>query len=333
MARKRHVPEGRLSPTISAMRLRTGLAILPLVLVPLAACAPEDDDSGTTASDDQTSSSPTEETSGSTTPTEEATEAGLSPECAPDQLPLNAAGQLTIATDSPAYEPWFVDDDPTNGKGYESAVAYAVAEKLGFGHDQVEWTVVPFNTSYKPGDKDFDFDINQISISPERAKVVDFSDGYYSAAQALVALEGDDITSATSLADLASYKLGAQTGTTSLTAIRDTIQPGDEPAVFEDTNAAKQALLNDQVDGDRRRPADGVLHHRGGDQAQRDRRAVPAGERRAGAVRAAVPEGQPAGPVRQRGTGRAHGGRDARRAPAAVALQRGGRPGPPVRTR
>jgi polar amino acid transport system substrate-binding protein len=230
------------------MRLRTGLAVLPLVLVPLVACAPEDDDSGTTASDD-TSSSPTEETSESSTPTEEATEAGLSPECAPDLLPLNAAGQLTIATDSPAYEPWFVDDDPTNGQGYESAVAYAVADKLGFTHDQVEWTVVPFNTSYKPGDKDFDFDINQISISPERAKVVDFSDGYYSAAQALIALEGDDITSATSLADLASYKLGAQTGTTSLTAIRDTIQPSEEPAVFEDTNAAKQALLNDQVDG------------------------------------------------------------------------------------
>ena len=231
------------------MRLRTGLAILPLVLVPLVACAPEDDDSGTTASDDTSSSAPAEETSESA-PTEEATEAtGLSPECAPDQLPLNAAGQLTIATDSPAYEPWFVDDDPTNGQGYESAVAYAVAETLGFGPDQVEWVVVPFNTSYKPGDKDFDFDINQISISPERAKVVDFSDGYYSAAQALIALEGDDITSATSLADLASYKLGAQTGTTSLTAIRDTIKPGDDPAVFEDTNAAKQALLNDQVDG------------------------------------------------------------------------------------
>jgi len=231
------------------MRLRIGLAVLPLVLVPLVACAPEDDDSGTTASDDTTSSSPTEEASESSTPTEETTEAGLSPECAPDLLPLNAAGQLTIATDSPAYEPWFVDDDPTNGKGYESAVAYAVAEKLGFTHDQVQWEVVPFNTSYKPGDKDFDFDINQISISPERAKVVDFSDGYYSAAQALIALEGDDITSATSLADLASYKLGAQTGTTSLTAIRDTIQPSEEPAVFEDTNAAKQALLNDQVDG------------------------------------------------------------------------------------
>ena len=235
------------------MRLRTGLAILPLVLVPLLGCAPQDDDSGSTAADDNTTSSApteetTEETSESSTPAEPATNPALSPECAPDQLALNAAGQLTIATDSPAYEPWFVDDDPTNGKGYESAVAYAVAEKLGFGPDQVEWTVVPFNTSYKPGDKDFDFDINQISISPARAEVVDFSDGYYAAAQAVVALKGSPVSEATSIAELADYNLGAQTGTTSLSAIRDVIQPANDPAVFEDTNAAKQALLNGQID-------------------------------------------------------------------------------------
>jgi polar amino acid transport system substrate-binding protein len=124
-----------------------------------------------------------------------------------------------------------------------------VAEQLGFTHDQVTWVKVPFNTSYKPGDKNFDFDINQISITPARAQVVDFSDGYYEAAQAVVALKDDDISSASSLADLATYKLGAQTGTTSLTAIRDTIKPESDPAVFEDTNAAKQALLNDQIDG------------------------------------------------------------------------------------
>ena len=232
------------------MRLRAGLAVLPLVLVPLVGCAPEDEDSGSNASDDSnTSAAPSEETSESTTPTEEATDAGgLSPECAPDQLPLNAAGQLTIATDSPAYEPWFVDNDPTNGEGFESAVAYAVAETLGFTPDQVEWTKVPFNTSYKPGDKDFDFDINQVSITPARAEVVDFSDGYYQAAQAVIALKGSPASEVTSVADLADYNLGAQTGTTSLTAIRDVIKPANEPAVFEDTNAAKQALLNGQVD-------------------------------------------------------------------------------------
>ena len=168
--------------------------------------------------------------------------------CAVDQLPLLAPGTLTIGTDSPAYEPWFVDDDPTNGQGYESAVAYAVAEQLGFTQDQVTWVTVPFNTSYKPGAKDFDFDINQISITPKRAEVVDFSDGYYAAAQAVIALKGSPVSEVTSIADLADYNLGAQTGTTSLTAIRDVIQPANEPAVFEDTNAAKQALLNGQVD-------------------------------------------------------------------------------------
>ena len=230
------------------MRLRTGLAVLPLVLLPLAACAPQDD-SGSSATDEASTSGPAEPGSSSAASDEPSTAGGLSAACAPDQLPLNAAGQLTVATDSPAYEPWFVDNDPTNGQGYESAVAYAVAERLGFSADQVVWEVVPFNTSYKPGDKDFDFDINQVSISPQRAQVVDFSDGYYSAAQSLIALQGAEIAGATSLADLATYRLGAQTGTTSLTAIRETIKPAAEPAVFEDTNAAKQALLNGQVDG------------------------------------------------------------------------------------
>jgi polar amino acid transport system substrate-binding protein len=222
------------------MRLRTGLAVLSLVLVPLAACAPQDDDSGSTASDDTTTSAPPATGSASASPASA---------CTPDQLNLRTAGQLTIGTDSPAYDPWFQDNDPSNGKGFESAVAYAVAEQLGFTRDQVRWVKVPFNTSYKPGAKDFDFDINQISITPARAEVVDFSDGYYAASQAVVAMKDDEIASAESLEDLAKYKLGAQTGTTSLTAIRDTIKPDSDPAVFEDTNSAMQALLNDQIDG------------------------------------------------------------------------------------
>ncbi len=165
-----------------------------------------------------------------------------------DQLPLKKSGRLTIGTDSPAFEPWFVDNDPTNGKGFESAVAYAVADQLGFSDDQVDWVKVRFNNSYKPGPKDFDFDINQISVTAERERVVDFSDGYYSAAQGVIALEGSPVVEATSIADLAQYKLGAQTGTTSLTAIRDVIQPDEDPLVFQDTNAAKQALQNGQVD-------------------------------------------------------------------------------------
>ncbi|HEU5036720.1 MAG TPA: ABC transporter substrate-binding protein [Nocardioides sp.] len=217
------------------MHLRGSLAVaaVPLLLAAVA-CAPESD-GGSTATDTSSGTS----------------SAGTSPsadQCATDSLPLRTPGQLTVGTDSPAYEPWFVDNDPTNGKGYESAVAYAVAKQLGFSADQVTWVTVPFNKSYAPGDKDFDFDINQISITPARAKVVDFSDGYYQAAQAVIALQGTAGAEATSLADLKDLKLGAQTGTTSLTAIRDVIQPAEDPAVFEDTNAAKQALLNGQVD-------------------------------------------------------------------------------------
>jgi polar amino acid transport system substrate-binding protein len=223
------------------MRLRSGLALLPLVLAPLVACAPQD--SGSTASDDATTSAPTETSSGATTsasPTEAASL--MTPDCT---AALKHAGQLTVGTDKPAYDPWFKGNDPTNGKGYESAVAYAVAAQLGFSSDQVQWVTVPFNSSYKPGDKDFDFDINQITITPERAQVVDFSDSYYDGSQGVIAMADSDVATATSIGDLAPFKLGAQTGTTSLTAARDIVA---DPAVFEDTNAAKQALLAGQVD-------------------------------------------------------------------------------------
>ena len=209
------------------MNLRGSVAALPFllpVLVVAAACAPSDE-------------SPT--ASGSST--------GAA-SCAKADLPLLKPGTLTIGTDSPAYDPWFSNNDPTNGKGYESAVAYAVAGQLGFSKDEVTWVKVPFNSSYKPGAKNFDLDINQISITPARAQVVDFSDGYYAASQAVIALKGTPGAEATSLDDLKGLRLGAQTGTTSLTAIRDVIQPDQDPAVFEDTNAAKQALQNDQVD-------------------------------------------------------------------------------------
>jgi len=156
---------------------------------------------------------------------------------------------LTIATDSPAYEPWFSDDDPTNGKGFESAVAYAVADEMGFGADEVEWISVPFNSSYQPGPKDFDFDINQISITAKRAQAVSFSDGYYSAAQAIITLKDSEYADATSLADFKDARLGTQVGTTSLEAITDTVQPSQQPQVFDDTNVAKNALQNGQVDG------------------------------------------------------------------------------------
>jgi polar amino acid transport system substrate-binding protein len=211
------------------MRLRGSLAVaaVPLLLAAVA-CAPESD--------------------GGATATDTGNPSATANQCATDSLPLRTPGRLTVGTDSPAYDPWFVDNDPSNGKGFESAVAYAVADQLGFSKDQVTWVKVPFNKSYAPGEKDFDFDINQISITPQRAEVVDFSDGYYQAAQAVIALKGTPGAEATSIADLKDLKLGAQTGTTSLTAIRDVIQPTEDPAVFDDTNAAKQALQNGQVD-------------------------------------------------------------------------------------
>ena len=169
--------------------------------------------------------------------------------CAPENLPTLQPGVLTVGTDSPAYPPYFVDDDPSNGQGFESAVAYAVAEGLGFGPDAVTWKVVPFNSSYAPGDKDFDFDINQISITPERAEVVDFSDGYYTVNQAVIALKDSPIAKATTIADLKGANLGAQVGTTSLDFIESVVQPENKSQVFNDTNDAKSAMNNGQIDG------------------------------------------------------------------------------------
>lgn len=173
---------------------------------------------------------------------------GAPASCEAADLPLKQDGKLTIGTDSPAYEPWFSDNDPSNGKGFESAVAYAVAEQLGFAKDDVVWVKQAFNTSYTPGEKKFDFDINQISVTPERAGVVDFSQGYYTASQAVVTMD-KDAKKAASLDDLKGLKLGAQTATTSLTAIREDVQPSTDPLVFDTSDQAKQALLNGQVDG------------------------------------------------------------------------------------
>jgi polar amino acid transport system substrate-binding protein len=168
--------------------------------------------------------------------------------CDKASLPLKSSGTLTIGTDKPAYPPYFEDDKPTNGKGFESAVAYAVAKQLGFAPGEVKWSVVPFNSSYAPGDKKFDFDINQISITPKRAKHVDFSTPYFTAPQAVVAREGSPAAGATSLADLAKAKLGVQVGTTSLDAVSAAIKPSSQPQVFNDSNDTVRALKIKRVD-------------------------------------------------------------------------------------
>jgi polar amino acid transport system substrate-binding protein len=160
---------------------------------------------------------------------------------------LFAKGQLTVATDKPVYPPWFVNNKPTNGQGYESAVAYAVAAQLGFSKSQVTWAYEPFDSSYAPGAKKFDFDINEVSYSAARAQVVTFSDSYYDVQQALVALKGSPIASKHTPADLKGYVYGDQVGTTSLAFINSQIQPTKTPKVFETLNDVKQALQTSQI--------------------------------------------------------------------------------------
>ncbi|MCC9706369.1 ABC transporter substrate-binding protein [Streptomyces sp. MNU76] len=168
--------------------------------------------------------------------------------CAKDDLSTKTSGKLTIATDQPAYAPWFKDDDPKNGEGFESAVAYAVAKQLGYDKADVVWQSVPFNKAFAPGAKTFDFDINQVSISDERKKAVDFSSGYYDVRQAVVALKDSAAAKATSIADLRKLHLGAQVGTTSLNYIEDVVKPTRQAAAYAKNDQAKSALKNGQID-------------------------------------------------------------------------------------
>ena len=194
---------------------------------------------------------------GSSSSSSQGTTSSAGNPCAKNALKLVNAGQLTVGTDNPAFPPWFGGkekspwkvSDPRSGQGFESAVAYAVARKLGFTKDQVKWIVVPFNTSFAPGPKKFDFDINQISYTPARAKVVDFSDSYYNVNQAVVGRKGTKIAQAKSSADLQSAKLGAQLGTTSYQYIKEFIKPSQQPGVFDTNDAAVAALKNGQIDG------------------------------------------------------------------------------------
>jgi polar amino acid transport system substrate-binding protein len=169
-------------------------------------------------------------------------------DCTPDQLETLESGTLTVATDKPAFPPYFEDNDPTNGRGFESATAYAIADQLGFDAADVEWTVVPFNASYAPGEKDFDFDLNQISITPKRAEQVDFSTPYYEAEQAVVVKKGGELDGVSSLSELQDATIGVQIGTTSLDAVNEVIQPSSDPQVFDTSNDVVSAFKNGQVD-------------------------------------------------------------------------------------
>ena len=168
--------------------------------------------------------------------------------CSASSLALYKKGQLTVATDSPAYSPWFQNNDPSNGEGFESAVAYAVAQQLGFSKSQVKWVIESFDDSYAPGSKNFDFDINEISITPQRAEAVDFSTGYYDANQGVLTLASSKYANATSLAALKGAKIGVQVSTTSYEAVQDEIKPTSSVSVYNTTADEVNALTDHQVD-------------------------------------------------------------------------------------
>jgi polar amino acid transport system substrate-binding protein len=217
-------------------RVVLGLAVLAVVAV---ACAPK------------------------TTTTSAATGSNSTQACTVDSLQLSTPGTLTIGTGNPAYKPWYGGDsvpgsdwkagkytgDPHSGEGYEDAFAYALATRLGFTKDQVDWIGIPFGQSFAPGPHDFDFAMQQISITPKRAEAVDFSEGYYDVNQALVAYPGSAAIGVTTLAGLKDLKLGAPANTTSYDAITQLVQPTVEPAAYPDLDTALKDLKNGQLDG------------------------------------------------------------------------------------
>jgi polar amino acid transport system substrate-binding protein len=218
--------------------------MLVVMTILAAACAPEEEtppaDGGQTAS-----------------PAEDVTAAS----CAEDQADaFYADGKLTVATGNPAFPPWWEGgtteehqewefDDPYLGEGYEGAVTFEVADRLGFSDDEVVFVPIGFNKSFAPGPKNFDFVLQQISFAPERTEGVDFSESYYDVNQALVSVKGSSIENAATVEELKDAKLGAPIGTTSLTYVEDNIQPNVQPAVYDDLGAAVQDLKNGQVDG------------------------------------------------------------------------------------
>jgi polar amino acid transport system substrate-binding protein len=226
---------------------RTRIAIVGFVALFAAACGP------TGASTAPATQAASQGAVATAEPTADA--------CAAANLDTLTAGMLTIGADNPAYPPFYIPDDtkpagsawelgdPTNGKGLESATAYAIAQQLGFSQDQVTWVVAPFNNVIQPGPKAFDIYLTQVSYNADRAKVVDLSDGYFDLNQAVVALAADPISKVTTVAGLKPFKLGAQVGTTSYQYIVDQIKPAKDPSVYDTNDAAITALGNGQIDG------------------------------------------------------------------------------------
>jgi polar amino acid transport system substrate-binding protein len=214
------------------MRSRIVLVLL-LAFTLLAAGCGDDDDTTTDAADEPAPAEGDGDGGDSAGP------------CA--ELPTKTDGVLTVATGEPVFPPWMEDDDPSNGRGFESALVYALAEELGV--DDVEWVRTGFDEAIAPGEKDYDFNIQQYSITADRDEVVDFSDGYYQVEQAIIGAADAEIASAASLADLADAQLGAAVGTTSLDYVDQVIQPNNDASVYNDNADAKSAFDAGQVDG------------------------------------------------------------------------------------
>ena len=217
----------------------------------LAACSPGGGASGSAGSSGSAAS-----------PSAASPSEGAATGCTPADLATKTPGTLTVGTDNPAFPPYFSEPadgeeatdpwefgDPTNGRGFESAIGYALAEQLGFSEDEVTWIPVPFNNSIAPGPKDFDVYLAQVSYVEERTEAVDLSEGYFFSNQALVTTAGSPLADATTLEEVAGYRLGAAGNTTSLTYINDRIQPAEEPRVYEDNTGVKSALEADQIAG------------------------------------------------------------------------------------
>jgi polar amino acid transport system substrate-binding protein len=167
--------------------------------------------------------------------------------CAPGRLRTLKPNTFTFGTDEPVYEPWFVNDDPANGQGYESAVAYAIAAKLGYRKDQVAWSRVTFNAAIQPGPKTYDADLDEFSITADRRKAVDFSSPYYDVTQAVITVASSPAAKAKSIAALRGFKIGAQVGSTSYDAATTVIKPSQQVAVYNSNDDAKAALTDGQI--------------------------------------------------------------------------------------
>jgi len=235
--------------------MRTKLILVLVALALVAAGCGDDDDATTTtaAAAGETTTTAAAETT--TTAAAETTTTAAVSACAVESLELITPGTLTVATGLPAFPPWVGTGDdatfdvPESGTGFESAVVYEIAKRLGFGEEQVVWVRTGFDEAVAPGPKSFDFNIQQYSINADRDQVVDFSVPYYVTTQALVTFEDSPYASAQSLADLADAKLGAQIGTTSLDFIENVIQPNQEAQVYNSNVDVKSAMDAGQLDG------------------------------------------------------------------------------------